>query len=79
MLAPEKWTEKIRSMAAIPHPNYRTQQAEERARGGVSTRLEDSSGGGAGGDNEHRKGGGNWLSQVKSRAESAIKVSLLLL
>mgnify|MGYP003385389741 CR=1 FL=1 len=75
MLAPEKWTERIRSMSVIPHHHTR-QGGDEKAKSGAVRRLDEERGASSPDEERGRKGGGNWLSHVKARAESAMKVSV---
>ena len=73
MLAPDKWNDKIRSVSAIAPPIRVDNDIQAKS---GTLQLVDETQHSPDGKSPESKGGDNWLSKVKSRAETALKVSV---
>ena len=75
MLAPDKWNDKIRSVSAIAPPARIDNDIQ--AKTGALQHVEEGNHS-PDGKSPERNGGENWLSKVKNKAESALKVYILI-
>lgn len=84
ILAPEKWTDKIRSLTAVPHSHMHKSPEDTRGKSGTATRLDDDDGDGDGDAGsamldatkkspDKRTKNENWIARVKHKAENALK------